>query len=40
LTPDEFNNAMWKGMQGLLSDQTTPEKVAAQLQAAYEKSKK
>lgn len=40
LTPDQFNNAMWKGMQGLLTDQTTPEKVATQLQAAYEKSKK
>ena len=40
LTPDAFNNAMWKGMQGLLTDQTTPEKVAAQLQTAYEKSKK
>lgn len=40
LTPDAFNNAMWKGMQGLLTDQTTPEKVAGQLQAAYEKSKK
>ena len=40
LTTDAFNNAMWKGMQGLLTDQTTPEKVADQLQAAYEKSKK
>ena len=40
LTPDLFNNVMWKGMQGLLSGQTTPDKVAGQLQAAYEKSKK
>ena len=24
LTTDAFNNAMWKGMQGLLTDQTTP----------------
>ncbi len=40
LTPDLFNNVMWKGMQGLLTDQTTPEKVAGQLQTAYEKSKK
>ena len=40
LTTDAFNNAMWKGMQGLLSGQTTPDKVAAQLQTAYEKSKK
>jgi raffinose/stachyose/melibiose transport system substrate-binding protein len=40
LTTDAFNNAMWKGMQGLLTDQTTPQKVADSLQAAYEKSKK
>jgi len=37
LTNDAFNNAMWKGMQGLLSGQTTPEKVAAQLQKNYKK---
>ena len=29
LTNDTFNNAMWKGMQGMLSGQTTPEEVAA-----------
>lgn len=40
LTTDAFNNAMWKGMQGLLTDQTTPQKVADSLQTAYEKSKK
>ncbi len=37
LTNDTFNNAMWKGMQGLLTGQTTPEKVAAQLQKNYKK---
>lgn len=37
LTNDAFNNAMWKGVQGLLSGQSTPEKVAAQLQKAYKK---
>jgi raffinose/stachyose/melibiose transport system substrate-binding protein len=37
LTNDTFNNAMWKGMQGLLSNQTTPEKVADQLQKNYKK---
>jgi raffinose/stachyose/melibiose transport system substrate-binding protein len=31
LTTDAFNNAMWKGMQGLLTDQTTPQKVADSL---------
>ncbi len=40
MTTDAFNNAMWKGMQGLLTDQTTPEKVAESLQTAYEKAKK
>ena len=25
LTTDAFNNAMWKGMQGLLTGQTTPD---------------
>jgi len=37
LTNDAFNNAMWKGMQGLLSGQSTPEKVAEQLQKNYKK---
>ena len=37
LTNDTFNKAMWKGMQGLLSGQTTPEKVAEQLQKNYKK---
>jgi raffinose/stachyose/melibiose transport system substrate-binding protein len=37
LTNDAFNNAMWKGMQGLLSGQSTPEKVAEQLQKSYQK---
>ncbi len=37
LTNDTFNNAMWKGMQGLLTGQTTPDKVAAQLQKNYKK---
>jgi raffinose/stachyose/melibiose transport system substrate-binding protein len=37
LTNDTFNNAMWKGMQGLLTGQTTPEKVAEQLQKNYKK---
>ena len=39
LTTDVFNNAMWKGIQGILTDQTTPAKVAQSLQAAHEKSK-
>jgi raffinose/stachyose/melibiose transport system substrate-binding protein len=37
LTNDAFNNAMWKGVQGILSGQSTPEKVAAQLQKNYKK---
>ena len=37
LTNDAFNNAMWKGMQGILSDQATPEEVAKQLQKNYKK---
>jgi raffinose/stachyose/melibiose transport system substrate-binding protein len=37
LTNDTFNNAMWKGMQGLLTGQSTPEKVAEQLQKNYKK---
>lgn len=40
LTTDVFNNAMWKGIQAILSDQSDPAKVAAQLQTAYEKSAK
>nr|WP_238351128.1 extracellular solute-binding protein [Kribbella shirazensis] len=40
LTTDVFNNAMWKGIQGILSDQAEPAQVAAQLQSAYEKSAK
>ena len=37
LTNDTFNNAMWKGMQGILSGQATPEEVAKQLQKNYKK---
>ena len=37
LTSDTFNNAMWNGMQGMLTGQTTPEEVAAQLQKNYKK---
>jgi raffinose/stachyose/melibiose transport system substrate-binding protein len=37
LTNDAFNNAMWKGMQGILSGQSDPEKVAAQLQKNFKK---
>jgi raffinose/stachyose/melibiose transport system substrate-binding protein len=37
LTNDAFNNAMWKGVQGILSGQSTPEKVATQLQKSYKK---
>ena len=37
LTNDTFNNAMWKGMQGILSGQTKPEQVAEQLQKNYKK---
>jgi raffinose/stachyose/melibiose transport system substrate-binding protein len=40
LTTDVFNNAMWKGIQGILSGQGDAAKVAAQLQSAYEKSAK
>jgi raffinose/stachyose/melibiose transport system substrate-binding protein len=32
LTTDEFNNAMWKGIQGVLTGQATPDSVAAELQ--------
>ena len=38
LTNDAFNNAMWKGIQGMLSGQTRPGEVAAQLQKNYKKS--
>lgn len=37
LTNDAFNNAMWKGIQGLLSGQSDPTKVAAQLQKNFKK---
>ena len=37
LTNDTFNNAMWKGMQGLMTGQSTPEKVAEQLQKNFKK---
>ena len=37
LTPDAFNNAMWKGIQGILTDQRSPAEVAKQLQAAFVK---
>jgi raffinose/stachyose/melibiose transport system substrate-binding protein len=37
LTNDTFNNAMWKGVQGILSDQATPEEVAKQLQKNFKK---
>jgi raffinose/stachyose/melibiose transport system substrate-binding protein len=37
LTNDAFNNAMWKGIQGILSGQSEPAKVAGQLQKAYKK---
>jgi raffinose/stachyose/melibiose transport system substrate-binding protein len=31
---------MWKGIQGILSDQSDPAEVAEDLQSAYEKSAK
>ena len=39
MTPVQFssNNAMWKGIQGILSGQSDPAKVAGQLQKAYKK---
>jgi len=37
LTNDAFNNAMWKGVQGILSGQSDPQKVAEQLQKSYQK---
>ncbi|HET6739167.1 MAG TPA: extracellular solute-binding protein [Kribbella sp.] len=40
LTTDVFNNAMWKGIQAILSGQSNAAEVADQLQAAYQKSAK
>jgi raffinose/stachyose/melibiose transport system substrate-binding protein len=40
LTTDAFNNAMWNGLQAILSGQSTPEKVAGNLQKAFAKSAK
>lgn len=37
LTNDAFNNAMGKGIQGILSGQSTPEEVAASLQKNFKK---
>lgn len=37
LTNDTFNNAMGKGIQGILSGQSTPQKVAEQLQKNFKK---
>lgn len=37
LTPDAFNNAMSKGIQGILTDQSTPQDVAGQLQSNFAK---
>ena len=34
LTTDAFNEAMFNGMQAILSDQATPEQVAEQLEQA------
>lgn len=34
LTTDTFNEAMWNGVQGILTGQLTPEEVAANLEAA------
>jgi raffinose/stachyose/melibiose transport system substrate-binding protein len=34
LTTDTFNNAMWTGVQGILTDQAEPAEVAADLEAA------
>lgn len=39
LTSDKFNDAMWTGVQGILTGQAEPADVAADLQAAAEKSK-
>lgn len=37
LTTDTFNKAMWDGVQGILSNQKSPEDVAKALQAAFTK---
>lgn len=37
LTNDAFNNAMWKGIQGILSGQSDPQQVADQLQKSFKK---
>jgi raffinose/stachyose/melibiose transport system substrate-binding protein len=37
LTGDQFNNAMWKGIQGILTGQSTSAEVAGRLQAAAAK---
>ncbi|MCU1533731.1 MAG: extracellular solute-binding protein family 1 [Glaciihabitans sp.] len=36
LTTDKFNNAMWKGIQGIFTKQTTPSAVATALQKTYQ----
>jgi raffinose/stachyose/melibiose transport system substrate-binding protein len=36
LMPEAFNEAMWDGVQAVLTGQSTPEEVAASLQAAAE----
>jgi len=40
LTTDAFNQAMWKGMQSILTGKGDPAKVAKDLQVGYEKGKK
>ena len=37
LTNDAFNNSMWKGIQGILSGQSDPQKVADGLQKNFKK---
>jgi raffinose/stachyose/melibiose transport system substrate-binding protein len=37
LATDVFNEAMWNGMQGILSDQLTAEEVAQDLEEAFQK---
>jgi raffinose/stachyose/melibiose transport system substrate-binding protein len=37
LMGDAFNEAMWNGVQGIFSDQRTPEQVAAELEAAAQR---
>ena len=34
LTSDTFNEAMWNGVQGVLTGQLSPEEVASNLEAA------